>query len=81
MICQNRVIAVDKYPNLYYANKDILIYKEDILKITAIPKNSIDLIVTSPPYNVDIHYNFHIDNLSYEDYLEFTQKWLKNVLI
>jgi len=60
----------------YFESKEILIYKEDFLKITAIPKSSVDLIVTSPPYNVDIHYNSHADNLSYEDYLEFTQKWI-----
>lgn len=35
-----------------------------------------DLIVTSPPYNVDIHYNRHKDDLSYSKYLEFTKKWM-----
>jgi len=61
----------------YFETENILIYKDDILKITAIPNNSIDLIVTSPPYNIDIHYNSHNDNLSYEKYLEFTQKWMQ----
>lgn len=61
----------------YFEHKNILIYHDDILKITAIPKSSIDLIVTSPPYNVDIHYNSHDDDLAYKDYLEFTKKWLK----
>jgi len=61
----------------YFNFENILVYHNDILKISAIPKNSIDLIVTSPPYNVDIHYNSHKDNLSYEKYLEFTEKWLK----
>jgi site-specific DNA-methyltransferase (adenine-specific) len=60
----------------HFENNNILIYKEDFLKINAIPESSIDLIVTSPPYNVDIHYNTHRDNLSYEDYLEFTKKWI-----
>lgn len=60
----------------YFESKDILIYNDDFLKITTIPKSSIDLIITSPPYNVDIHYNTHKDNLSYEDYLEFSKKWI-----
>jgi len=60
----------------YFESKDIAIYKDDFLKINAIPEFSIDLIVTSPPYNVDIHYNAHRDNLSYEDYLGFTKKWI-----
>jgi len=61
----------------YFKAENILIYKDDILKTSSIPNNSVDLIITSPPYNVDIHYNSHDDDLSYEDYLEFTQKWIK----
>ena len=61
----------------YFNQIDILIYKDDILKIANISKSSVDLIITSPPYNVDIHYNSHKDNLSYDRYLEFTEKWLK----
>jgi len=60
----------------YFESKNILIYKDDFLNIAAIPECSIDLIITSPPYNVDIHYNTHGDNLSYEDYLEFSKKWI-----
>lgn len=61
----------------YFKTKTVVIYKDDILKISSIPDNYVDLIVTSPPYNVDIHYNSHSDDLLYEDYLEFTQKWIK----
>jgi len=61
----------------YFKYRDIIIYNDDILKISSIPESSVDLIVTSPPYNVDIHYNSHPDNLTYEEYLDFTKKWLK----
>ena len=64
----------------YFKYGDIVIYNDDILKISSIPESSVDLIVTSPPYNVDIHYNSHIDNLNYEDYLDFTKNWLKKCL-
>lgn len=67
----------EKKSKPYFETDNLLIYKDDILKISSIPNNSVDLIVTSPPYNVDIHYNSHADNLSYEDYLEFTHKWIK----
>jgi len=73
-------ITVDKirvFPVPYFEHKDVQIFNDDILKTTSIPENSIDLIVTSPPYNVDIHYNSNDDDLSYEEYLEFTQKWIK----
>ncbi len=61
----------------YFKHDDIFIYKDNILKIADIPKSSVDLIITSPPYNVDVHYNSHKDDLSYGGYLEFTKKWLK----
>jgi len=74
---QNTKVDEIKSQKPYFENDKISIFKEDILKIIAIPENSIDLIITSPPYNVDIHYNSHADNLTYDDYLEFTQKWIK----
>ncbi|MCX8083212.1 MAG: site-specific DNA-methyltransferase [bacterium] len=61
----------------YFEAKNIVIYNDNFLTITDIPANSIDLIITSPPYNIDIHYNTHSDNLKYEDYLEFTKHWLE----
>ena len=61
----------------YFNHDGISIYKDDILRISGIPKSCVDLIVTSPPYNVDIHYNSHKDDLSYGEYLEFTETWLK----
>lgn len=60
----------------HFEKEDILIYQNNILKIEDIPSSSVDLLVTSPPYNVDIHYNSNKDDLSYEEYLDFTEKWL-----
>lgn len=56
---------------------NIKIVRDDFLTTTLIKKDSIDLIVTSPPYNVDIHYGSFRDDISYEKYLEFTEMWLK----
>ena len=52
------------------------IINDDVLKTTAVRKDSIDLIVTSPPYNLDVKYNSHNDKLTYEQYLQFSEKWL-----
>ena len=60
----------------YFNYANIFIYNDDILSIASIPQSSIDLIVTSPPYNVDIHYHSHKDDLNYGEYLEFTKEWL-----
>src|SRR3989338_1707294 len=61
----------------YYHNDFIWIYNDDILNLNSIENKSIDLIVTSPPYNVNILYNSHNDTMSYDDYLSFTKKWLE----
>jgi site-specific DNA-methyltransferase (adenine-specific) len=73
----NNIVKIENNSKPYFKGNNILIYKEDILKIGSIPDSSVDLIITSPPYNVDIHYNSHNDNLTYEDYLEFTRKWIQ----
>ncbi len=61
---------------IYFQHDKIQILKDDFVTTSLIPNSTVDLIVTSPPYNLDIHYNTHKDNLSYEKYLEFTKKWL-----
>ena len=41
-----------------------------------LPEGEVDLVVTSPPYNVGISYDTHIDNLSMDDYWGWTKEWL-----
>jgi site-specific DNA-methyltransferase (adenine-specific) len=72
----NHLNDLDK-KELYYQCGDTSILNEDFLNIQSIPKESIDLTVTSPPYNVDIHYNSNSDDLNYEEYLEFSRKWMQ----
>lgn len=50
---------------------------DDFITTDLVKNKSVDLIITSPPYNVDINYGKHKDGTSYEEYLEFTYKWLK----
>lgn len=65
-----------KKSNEFYSKDNIIIFHDDILNTRVIAPNSIDLIVTSPPYNVDIQYNSHRDDICYSEYLEFTRAWL-----
>jgi len=71
------VICQEDKKKIFYENEEIKILNDDIITTDEISKESIDLIVTSPPYNVDIEYSLHNDKESYNDYLEFTGKWLK----
>jgi len=52
------------------------IINDDILRTELIKPESIDLIVTSPPYNVEIEYNSSQDNCDYSSYLNWTEQWL-----
>ena len=71
-----RIQDTRKETSPYFNHKNISLYQEDIVTIRSIPESSVDLIITSPPYNVDIHYSSNQDNLPHKDYLEFTQEWL-----
>lgn len=50
----------------------------DSLDRATIPPDSVDLIVTSPPYNVGIDYDGIDDSIAYESYLAFSRRWLAN---
>jgi len=63
-------------PKIFFKNQRLTIINDDVLTTTEINPNSIDLIITSPPYNVDIKYNSHDDSTSYEQYLTFSEKWM-----
>ncbi len=62
----------------YFRHKNTLLFHGDILNKELFDKQFIDLIVTSPPYNVGIDYNSNDDELSYEQYLDFSEQWMKN---
>lgn len=62
---------------ILYENDRLLIVNESVFETNAIKPKSIDLIVTSPPYNVNIKYNSHDDQLTYEDYKKFSKKWMR----
>lgn len=56
----------------------VWLYHDDFL---ALPfrEESIDLVVTSPPYNVGIDYEACEDSVTYDEYLHFTADWLKKL--
>ena len=53
------------------------IYQGDCIEVMkTFPENSIDLIVTSPPYGVGIDYDSFEDDIHFEEYKEFSKSWL-----
>ena len=61
----------------FFDNGRSSIINEDIFTTKKIAAGSIDLLVTSPPYNVDIPYSSHDDCSTYEDYRDFSRRWMK----
>ena len=51
----------------------------DSTKKNTLRKDTVDITITSPPYNVGLEYDNTDDAITYESYLKFTKKWLSNV--
>ncbi len=56
------------------------LYQADATRKGVLPPESVDLIITSPPYNVGMPYDDKGcgDSMSYCDYAKFSAKWLAN---
>ena len=53
-----------------------IIQGDCVTEMSKLPESTVDLIVTSPPYNVGIDYDSHDDRMSMDDYWVFTEQWL-----
>lgn len=60
-----------------YINK--ITHGDCVEVLKKIPNDSVDLVVTSPPYNVGIDYDEHVDDVSMDEYWDFTRRWLQGV--
>ena len=56
------------------------IYIGDCLEVMKSLKNeSVDLVITSPPYNVGKDYGVFKENLELSEYEKFTYDWIKEI--
>ncbi|MBR1857866.1 MAG: site-specific DNA-methyltransferase [Selenomonadaceae bacterium] len=46
-------------------------------ELRKIPDRSINLIITDPPYNLNKNYGNYQDDLKFNEYLDFSRKWLR----
>ena len=60
-----------------YINK--VINGDTIDVMSEMPEGWVDLVVTSPPYNVGIKYDTHNDEIVMDEYWEWSEKWLTEV--
>ena len=80
-ISVSRENEMSKNKKIFFEDENIKIINDEFISTNQIPSSSVDLIVTSPPYNVDIKYNSHNDQISYEEYLEFSKKWIEKCFL
>lgn len=53
-----------------------IICGDSLVELKNIPDKSISLIVTDPPYNLNKDYGNNQDKLEFNEYLDFSRKWL-----
>ena len=59
-------------------HSDSTFYLEDcVTLLERLPAHSVDVIVTSPPYNLGVRYNTYQDTLTASEYLEWTGTWVR----
>jgi site-specific DNA-methyltransferase (adenine-specific) len=70
-------VLLTPYASLGEGPRASRFYLSDCLDVFAqLPAASVDVIVTSPPYNLGIRYSRYQDTLSPAEYLEWTGRWI-----
>ena len=71
-------VPLKPYAHLHHGHATARFYLADCLDVfEELEPHGVDVIVTSPPYNLGIGYNRYQDTLSPADYLEWTGKWIR----
>lgn len=62
----------------FYKGDLVTIYNGDMRAVLAtLPAESVDVVITSPPYNLDVAYGSYDDGRAIEDYLAHVRQWAK----
>jgi len=70
-------ILLKPFANVSSGRTNARFYHADCLEIfRQLPPHSVDVIVTSPPYNLGINYGTYDDTLTPADYLAWTSTWI-----
>jgi site-specific DNA-methyltransferase (adenine-specific) len=64
----------------YYHDGQVAIFCADSTHLEILDDESIDLIITSPPYNLDVSYNGYRDDIPYDRYQEWVALWAAALL-
>src|SRR5829696_3410662 len=64
----------------YFRDELVTIYNADSTHLQLLHDESVDLTVTSPPYNLDMSYNGYRDDVPYHAYLKWVEDWAASLL-
>jgi site-specific DNA-methyltransferase (adenine-specific) len=65
------------FEKVAFGTKSARFFHADCLAVfEQLPPHTVDVIVTSPPYNLGIEYSRYQDTLPQADYLEWTNRWI-----
>ena len=57
------------------------VYPEDCLQfMPKMPAESVDLVITDPPFNIGKKYNTYKDSMKKEDYIAWCETWLADCI-
>lgn len=65
--------------NYLEENLNTIINGDCVEVMKTLPEGSVDLVVTSPPYGVNVKYDVYDDTIPMDEYWDFTIKWLSEV--
>jgi len=75
------ILIIDWTGKICMETKHRLICRDCILKMRRLPKESIDLVIADPPYNVGINYGVYSDNPSKrKEYIKWCKTWLRECI-
>jgi site-specific DNA-methyltransferase (adenine-specific) len=63
----------------YYADELVRLFQADCTNLSFLASDSVQLVVTSPPYNLGKDYGTARDNATYQSYLEWVDAWMSEL--
>jgi site-specific DNA-methyltransferase (adenine-specific) len=76
LLHRSRPVEDDIYVVLKTRRSELTFYLADCVRIMpALPDGSVNVVVTSPPYNLGVKYRTYDDQLPREEYLQWTNRW------
>ena len=54
----------------------VILQGDCLTHLPTLPSDSVDLVITDPPFNIGKKYNTYKDNMSHDEYIKWCYKWL-----